>query len=184
MIAAWTWTSFWLVLHILGVIIAFGPTFAFGLITALGRKKPQHLAFAVEVTEVIAKRLTMPLAVLVPLFGTLLIFSAGHDLWRSEWLVVSIVLYAFAFFFSLFWMDPRVSRMLKMVQAMPAPAPAGGPAGAAPHGTAPGPAAGGPPAEMMALGKQLQIGGMLLSLLTVVILVLMVWKPGACLGPC
>jgi hypothetical protein len=32
------WFHLWLILHILAVIAAFGPTFAFGLIAALGQK--------------------------------------------------------------------------------------------------------------------------------------------------
>jgi hypothetical protein len=36
----------------------------------------------------------------------------------------------------------------------------------------------------MALGKKLQMGGIFLTLMIVIILVLMVWRPGSCQGIC
>ncbi len=83
-IATWSWYSFWLYLHILLVIAAFGPTFAYPLIGALGQRNPQHAGFAIEVSEFISRRLTLPLAVLVPFTGLALIFTGKHQLWQSD----------------------------------------------------------------------------------------------------
>ncbi|HYT30375.1 MAG TPA: DUF2269 family protein [Actinomycetota bacterium] len=167
-----TWFAFWLILHILGAFVAFGPSFAFGLIVAASRKEPQHARFALHVIETISKRMTIPIAVLVPLFGVALIYTApGHiDLWKSEWLIISIVLYMGAFFFGLFVQLPREAKMLAAMDALPPGPP--------PEG------AGGPPPHIAAMGKRLQFGGMYMSLSVVVILVLMVWRPGNCQGIC
>jgi hypothetical protein len=163
----WDWFHFWLILHILAVVIAFGPTFAFGLIATYGQKHPQFALASAEISELIEKRLTYPLAVLVPLFGTGLIYTAHVDLWRSEWLLISIPLYIAIFSFSVFVQTPNSNRMIALLRSMPA-APAGGSTDA--------PA--GPPPEVVSLGRKLQFGGMAMGLGFVVILILMIWRPG------
>jgi uncharacterized membrane protein len=167
----WSWFTFFLILHILGALVAFGPTFAFGLIAAKAQKEPQYGLFATEVISTITKRMTEPVAVLVPLFGTGLIYTApgNINLWKSEWLLISIVLYIIAFSFSLFVQSPTAGRMIAALRAMPPGPP---PPGAA------------PPPEIAALGKRLQVGGIFLVSLVVVILVLMIWRPGNCQGIC
>ena len=166
MIAIWSWFTFYLVVHILLVVVAFGPTFAFPGISAMTRKDPGHAVAYVRVIEFIERRMTIPLAVLVPLAGVGLIYTApGHiDLWKSEWLVISIVLYIAAFSFAVFVQSKNAARMLHLMQQMPAGPP---PPGAE------------PPPEVVALGKRLQFGGMYLTASVVVILLLMVWQPGA-----
>jgi hypothetical protein len=152
--------------------VAFGPAVAaFPVIGALGGKHPQHAAFGVEVTEFISKRLTIPLAVLVPFTGLALIFTGRHQLWQSEWLIISIVLFTILFFFALFVQIPTGTKILKAMESMPPPPASGG-----------GP--GGPPPQIAGLIKRVRMGGMFLSLLVVIILLLMIWQPGACLGSC
>jgi hypothetical protein len=160
------WFHLWLILHIMAVVAAFGPTFAFGLIAALGQKKPQHAAFAVEVMDTIQRRMTIPVAVAVPILGTLLIYTGHFDLWKSEWLLIAIGLYIVLFGFAVFVQNPNSARMLQLLSAPPPP------------GTA------GPPPEVAALGKKLQMGGAFLGVLILSILVLMVWRPGSCQGAC
>jgi len=178
------WFHLWLYLHILAVIAAFGPTFTFGPISRMIRKNPQHAVFGTEIIEFIETKMTIPLAVLVPLFGAALIFTApgNIDLWKSEWLIASIVLYILAFSFALFVQTPNVGKMLRLLRSMPPPPSA--PASASPGGGAPSGAPMGPPPAVAELGKRLQLGGMFLSLMVVVILVLMVWRPGNCQGIC
>jgi hypothetical protein len=168
-LASFSWFQVWLILHILAAMLAFGPAFAFGLIAALGQKEPQHAGFAIEVIDAIESRMTIPIAVAVPLLGTALIFTGHFDLWKSEWLLISIGLYIIAFFFAVFVQNPNGKRLIAAMKAMPPGPP---PPGAK------------PPAEVLALGKKLQFGGMLLSSLVVIILVLMVWRPGSCQGIC
>jgi small-conductance mechanosensitive channel len=163
-----TWFQFWLYFHVLAVIVAFGPTFTFGPIANMARKDPAHAAAYARVTHWIEKNMVLPMAALVPLLGVALIITGRFDLWKSEWLVISIILFIIAYFFALFVQLPNSTRMADALAAMPAP-PAGAPAGPPP---------GGPPAEIEALGKKLQMGGIFLTVMVVVILVLMVWRPG------
>jgi hypothetical protein len=164
------WFVFWLTLHILLVIVAFGPSFAFGIITGLARKEPMHMPFVIRYIETVSERMTLPLAAVIPFTGVGLIFSAPGEinLWKSEWLVIAIVLYTAAFFYSLLVQLPTERRLIKVMAGMP-PGP---------------PPAGEPPPEIAALAKKLQTGGILLTLLIVSILILMVWQPGNCQGLC
>ncbi|CAN5207203.1 hypothetical protein BH20ACT24_BH20ACT24_02940 [soil metagenome] len=163
----WSWYSFWLILHVLTVVVAFGPTFAFPLIAAFGRKHPQFAVAALHISELIEKRLVLPMAVAVFVFGVALIVTGDFDIVKSEWLGISIVLYVIAFTFSVLVQTRNVNRMLRAIQAMPPGPP--------PEGAA-------PPPEIAALGRKLQLGGMYLTLTFLVILVLMIWKPGNCQG--
>lgn len=163
---SFAWYHFWLILHILAVILAFGPTFAFGIIAVMGQKQVQHAAFATQVMDAIQRRMTIPLAVVVPFLGVALIYTANYNLWKSEWLIIAIVLYATLFFFALFVQNPNSAKMLRLLNEPPATGAAG------------------PPPGVAELGRKLQLGGSFLGLLIVAILVMMVWKPGSCQGAC
>jgi hypothetical protein len=168
----WSWFTFYLIVHLLGVLMAFGPIFAFPILGSLLAKHPQHAVYAIEVIDTIEKRLTIPLAVIVPLAGTGLIFTAHIDLWHSEWLIIAIVMYIAAFFFAVTVQAPTGSRLLHMLQSMPAgPPPAAG-------GPPPVAGAGGPPPEVAAMTRKLRLGGMYLTFSVVVIMILMIWQPG------
>jgi hypothetical protein len=165
LIGVWSWFTFWLTLHIMAVIVAFGPTFAFGLIATFGQKHPQFALASAEISDLIEKRMTIPIAVIVPFLGLALIYSAHIDLWRSTWLLIAIPLYIGLFFFGTFVEGRHSNRMVQLLRSMPPGPPPEGPA---------------PPPELVALGRRLQLGGMFLGLLILAILVLMVWQPGNC----
>ena len=152
-----------LILHILAVLIGFGPTFAFPLIARLGQKNPQHARFAVELTDFIAQRLTIPLMVIVPFLGLGLIWTGNYDLWRSEWLVVSIGIYTVLFFYAVLVQNPLGAKMLKAMEEAPS----------APSAEA------GAPLELAAMGRKAALGGLFMTLAIIAIVVLMVWRPGA-----
>jgi hypothetical protein len=162
----WSWFTFWLSLHILAVIVAFGPTAAFGLIGAYAQRNPQWAVPSTAIMDLIERRLTVPLAVVVPLLGTALIFTAHVDLWHSEWLLLAIVLYTLLFFYAVLVQVPTTTNLLHALEALPPGPP---PAGST-----------GPPPEIAKLGARVRFGGILLSVLLVTILVLMVWRPGDC----
>jgi uncharacterized membrane protein len=164
-IAVWSWSTFWLILHVLSAVIAFGPTFAFPLIASFGQKHPQSALAGAEISEVISKRLVTPAAALLPLFGAALIFSKRYELWSSTWLLVSIPLYIVAFAFSALVQARNGARAIEILRSM--------------RERPPGEAAG-PPPELMAVGRKLQLGGMFLTLLFLIIFVLMFWRPGTC----
>ena len=52
-----------LFLHVLGAIVAFGPTFAFPIIGAMGGKEPQYANFATRVSATITDRFVIPLGI-------------------------------------------------------------------------------------------------------------------------
>lgn len=150
--------------HVLGAIIAFGPTYSFPLIGAMGGKERMHANFATRVSYAIAKRVSWPLALVQGLTGVGLIVARNIDLTKVLWLDVAIVLYVIALGFSYFVQTPTVARVIEMTSTPPPP-------------PAPGAAPSGPPPELMALIRRVQRGGMVLTTLVAVIVALMVLKP-------
>ena len=156
---------FWLWLHILSAIIAFGPTFTFPILASLMQKSPQHSAFGMRFVETVTLRLLYPFAiVLLPIAGIGLIVTAHIDFFGTTWLLVSTGIYIVAVAYSVALQTPTGTKLLKLLESMPPGPP--------PEGSA------GPPPEVAALGKRIQIGGMFLTLLFLVIFTLMIWQPG------
>ena len=112
-----------LFLHVLGAIAAFGPTFAFPIIGAMGGKEPQHANFATRVSATIRERLVIPLAILQGVTGVLLIWISGRDLLDpgSRWLVLAIVLYVIAIGYSLAIQKRHVARIIELTSTPPPP---------------------------------------------------------------
>jgi uncharacterized membrane protein len=157
------WFTFWLILHILSVVAAFGPSYAFPLMVAMARKRPEHLGFAVEVTKAVARDFTMPGTIVALVTGVALIVTKRVDLFRSEWLLISLVLYAITVAYSMFFQTPNVDRMLDLLGAAPGQPTEGAEAGRQ---------------QTIELGKKVAMGGRILALLSLVIFVLMIWRPG------
>jgi uncharacterized membrane protein len=122
-----------LTIHILTAIIAFGPTFAFPLIASMSAKEPQHGLFALHLTDRIEKRLTIPLALTMPISGGLLVWSEGLTFQDSHWLVLAVVLYLAAMTYAIVVQVRTLNRMIEIAQTMASAsgAPAGAPAAAA-----------------------------------------------------
>ncbi len=153
-----------LFLHIGSAIVAFGPTFAFPIIGAMGGREPQFANFAMRVNEAISTMLG-PLAIVAGLTGLGLIWTSGRDVFREAWLLLSIVLYVISLLIAVLVTAPASNRL---VEATATPPPPRDPAAGAP---------GGPPAHIAADLKRIQAAGAALTILTVVILLLMVFKP-------
>ncbi len=151
-----------LFLHVLGAIIAFGPTFALPVIGGMGGKEPMHANFATRVGEALAKQRITPVAIVQGVTGAGLIFTSNVDLGKALWLQAGILLWALALAYGTAVQTPAVRRVIALT--------AGGPpaAGAAPAG---------PPPELLAAVKKVQRGGMILAGLVTVIVFLMVIKP-------
>jgi Predicted integral membrane protein (DUF2269) len=150
-----------LFLHVLGAIIAFGPTFAFSIVGAMGGKEPQHANFATRVSQRIGDRLVEPLAIFQGITGVLLIWIGGRNLFgpESRWLLLAIVLYGFGLYFAIFVQSRWVSGIIEMTSAPPPPG------------------ASGPPPALAELIRKVQRGGMILGINIAVIVLLMVVKP-------
>jgi uncharacterized membrane protein len=148
-----------LFLHVMGAIIAFGPTFSFPIIGAMGGKEPQHANFATRVTETIAQQRVVPLAILQGITGVALILVTGINLLATRWLLLGIVLYLIVLGYNIFIGTPTVKKVIEMTS------------------TPPPPGASGPPPELLALIRKVQRGGMFSGLMVVIIVILMVTKP-------
>jgi uncharacterized membrane protein len=155
-----------LFLHVLGAIVAFGPSFAMPIIGAMGGKEPMHANFATRVTLRIEERIIVPLAIVQAVTGIGLIWFAGIDLIASHWLLLGIVLYVIAIGFAIAVQTKSVERLIELTTPR-SMAPSEGP-GAAPAG---------PPPGVPEAVQRVQRGGMFLGLLIVAIVFLMVVKP-------
>jgi uncharacterized membrane protein len=157
------WLPWVLLLHVLGAIIAFGPVFAFPLIGAMGGKEPMHSNFGLRLSIMLSDRLVLPLAIFQGVTGVLLILLAGWDLTdpRGRWLIAAIVLYVVAIGYATGVQRPTVHRLIELTSG---PRPAGAPPG--------------PPPGAAALIASVQRGGLLTVVLVVLIVGLMVVKPG------
>jgi uncharacterized membrane protein len=157
-----------LLLHVLGAIVVFGPIFLFPVIARQGQASPQNAPFALALSEFIQRRIVIPGAIVQGITGVALILISGRDLTSpaNRWLIGAIILYAIAITFATTVQARDAQRMVHLTSGGPPPGP---PAASAPPG---------PPPEIAALGKKLQRGGMLLTTLVVLIVILMVTKPG------
>jgi Predicted integral membrane protein (DUF2269) len=156
-----------LFLHVLGAIAVFGPVFMFPVITSQARKSPQNFPFAATLSEYIERRIVIPGAIVQAITGIILIgILQVNPLTNSayHWLIPGIALYLVAIVFAITVQAKNAEKMVHLMASMPpGPPPAGAPAG--------------PPPEVVELGKKLQQGGMLLTVLIVLIVLDMVTKP-------
>ncbi len=166
-----------LLLHILGAIVAFGPTFAFPIIGALAAKEPQHRAFVARMNLRIVTVLVIPFALSMAVTGGLLVWAAEWPLGETRWLEIAIAVYVVSVLVSLLVALPN-SRRIAELASVPAGGPPAGPGGPPTGGPPPGgPPPGGPPPELLqrvSRGKNL---GYVQSALLLVIVSLMVFKP-------
>jgi uncharacterized membrane protein len=152
--------AIFLFLHVMGAIIAFGPTYSFPLIGGLAAKEPQHANFAARVSDRIADMRVVPLAVVQGITGLVLIYLTGFNPFTQLWLGAGIVIYVIALSYALFIQRP-VSKQVVALSGTPPPP------GAAP----------GPPPELAAAIRKAQQGGMFLGIMILLIVILMVTKP-------
>ena len=147
-----------LLIHVAGAIIGFGPVFTFAVLGPMGGKAgPQGGLALLEGMEAIEKKLVFPVAVAVqPLSGLALIFVAGYSasFFSHYWLWIGIVLYAIAFYLAIFGQNKRLARLIELAKAGP------------------------PTPEFIATAKKVAQTGPIITVLLVVIIILMVTKPG------
>ena len=154
------WIAIFLFLHVMGAIIAFGPSFSyFPVVGPMVAKEPQHANFVARVGERITLRRIEPLAILQGITGLVLIYLTGFNPFSQLWLGLGIVLYLIALSYALLVQAPTGKKIVELTS------------------TPPPPGASGPPPELMAAIKRAQQGGMFLAIMIVVIVVLMVTKP-------
>jgi uncharacterized membrane protein len=152
-----------LFLHVMGAIAAFGPSFALPIIARQARAMPSGALFGLKVTDVIERRLIIPLGIFQAITGVGLIWTVGFDLTATHWLSAGIILYVIAIVFAIAVQSRTIESMIHLVESAPPPA----------AGTPPGP----PPPAFMALAARAQNGGIFLSVLLALIVYFMAVKP-------
>jgi uncharacterized membrane protein len=160
------WYKLWLVLHILSVIFGLGTVSLNGLYAAQAQKRPGPAGRAVTEANFAVSSTAEFIIYTVPLWGILLVLSS-HDVFKfsQTWVWLSLLLYVIAIGISHAVMFPGTKRMIELQKEMEqGPPPAGGPSPQV--------------MEMQTIGKKLAPAGMVLDLLLVVIVILMITKPG------
>ncbi len=158
---------FILVLHIVCAIAGFGAVFLNGVYAAFARKRPPAEALAItEANYFISTKPARALIYATGLFGFVLIFlSGGAWTFSQTWVWLSIVIYFVAMGISHGAIAPLVRRVIALQKEMIA---------AGSSASAPPPQA----AELQALGKKIGPIAGSLHLALLVMVYLMVFKPG------
>jgi hypothetical protein len=166
--------KFFLFLHIAAAIVGFGGVVLNGLYGFHAKNRRGEGGLAVVETNFAVSEVCAKFIYAVPVFGLLLVFlSDGAWAIHETWVWLSILVYAGALGLSHGVMKPTVKRMIVLMKEMVAT-----PVGARSADSAPS----GPPpqaAEMAQLGQTAGITGAVLNVSLVVVLLLMIWKPGA-----
>jgi Predicted integral membrane protein (DUF2269) len=155
------WFLFWLFLHILAAVLAFGPIFVFPIVGSLAATMPQHLHFAVELNHRIEQRLVLPLAVTMAISGAGLIWTANINIFQTPFLLIGVVLYLVALGVAFRILLPTTMALVGLTEAPPPGAPVGP-----------------PPQEVTTRIRRLQIFGGVEMILFLVIIFLMIIQPG------
>jgi uncharacterized membrane protein len=155
------WFPWFLFLHVLAAIVAFGPVLSFPLIGAMGGREPQHANFSTRIAQTLTDRVAIPVALTMPVTGAAMIVVAGVNLAAPQyrWLGAAIVIYAVVLAYAIFVQRGAIRRVVELTA------------------TAPPPGAAAPPPQLLAAVRRVQRGGMGLSVGIVLILLLMVVKP-------
>lgn len=150
-----------LFLHVAFVIVALGVTFVYPFLQGFAeRKGVAATRFAMEFSRRLETILVIPGAVLLFIFGGLLVGNSNLP-YKDDmptWLIVAIVWFLVAFAVAIFVQRRNVSKAIKSLEGVPDGAAL--------------------PGEYVALSKQMQMVGGLLGLSVIGITFLMVWKPG------
>lgn len=157
------------VLHLMTAIAGFGGVLLNGLYGAEAKKRQGVGGLAIGEANLAVSKLAEKVIMTVPVFGILLVILSD-DTWEftQPWVVISMMLFVISMAFALLVQVHNAERMnalaAELVAAGPPPAGASGP----------------PPqvAAMEALEKKLAVGGAFLSFALLVMVALMVFKPG------
>ena len=117
------WFLFWLFLHILAAIIAFGPIFVFPLVGVLAAKQPQYIAFAVTINHAIEQRLVLPVGATMLISGSGLIWVANINFFRTPFLIIAVVLYLAALGIGSGVLLPNTQKMATILEGGGGPTP-------------------------------------------------------------
>lgn len=155
-------------LHILAVIVGFGSSFVWPLLSARARKMDTPSAYAINKTGLEASKvLTTPFIWAAGAFGVVLIILEEGIEFSDTWISIAFLLFFVAVLFAAFVHVPNLRVMVGLQEKL-----------AAGEVT---PGQGGPPAEVVELGergKRAGIYGGVLHLLFLLLMIDMIWQPG------
>ncbi len=152
------WFLFWLLLHIAAAIIAFGPIFVFPLMEPTVKARPGGLPFSALLSEKMERGLIVPVALTMLVSGFGMVITLHLNFFANYWLLAAIVLYLAALAIAFLNQMPVTGKLVKLTEN---PGP-------------PGP----PSPEILALLQRNKIGGMIQTAMLIIIIFLMVIRPG------
>lgn len=156
--------KFVLLLHILSVVAGIGTTMLNGVYAAKAKKAGGPAAGAIMQANFDVTMVAEKIIYTIPIWGILLVLMSDDVFEFSQaWIWLSVVLYVVALGIAHGVMVPSSKKMLALGAKM---------------GSAQGRPADADLAEAEGLQKKLATGGMTLDLLVVVLIALMIWKPG------
>ena len=160
-----------LLLHILVAIIGFGTVFLNGIYGAQSKSRQGPEGLAIAQANFLVSRIAEYFIYAVVITGVLLVLiSDGAWEWGDTWVWLSLLLYFVGIGISHGVLQPNVKRMISLMEQLAHMGPP-------PAGTG----AGGPPpqvAEIEERGKRVGLASTALHLILVIILYLMIFKPG------
>lgn len=162
------WLYPWLLFaHVLGAVLAFGPTYAYGTYAGLAAQEGGAArSFNDKARTLVNKRMVMPGTYVVLVSGVLMIWALNYP-WTSQsarWLQLSIVLFVGMLAYNMVVSRRRQERIAALMAQARTTAPAGGPPPA-------------PTPEMLGIIKAIRRDGKIMGVIVIVILFLMVVKP-------
>lgn len=164
-----TLDKFLLLGHIVCVVVGIGGVMLNGVYGIQAKNRPGPGGLAITEANHVASNIAEFFVYGIPVFGILLVLRIDAYDFDQTWVWLSLLLYAIAVSIVHAIMVPNVKKMIELQRELvsmgpPAGAPAGGP----------------PPqvAELEQRGKTLATFGPVLNVIAVVIIILMIWKPG------
>ena len=150
--------TFLLVLHVLGAAVALGFSLSYGFWIRRGEADSvQGRAFALRTISWIDRHITTPAFIAQLVTGLLLVATIDWDLLHEAWLEVSLGIYVLLTVLAMTVYGPSFRRQREIAEAIAA-------------GT-------GDEGDYDAASTKATIWGAIVTVLTLVIVVLMVWKP-------
>ena len=112
-----TATSLVLFLHVLGAIVAVGPSATYGIwIGRTERLEPASTPHVLRTVRWIDRRLVTPAYGMQALTGVLLIGLEGIDVWHTGWLVAGVVIYVVVMILAVAFVGPLSRARLALAE--------------------------------------------------------------------
>jgi uncharacterized membrane protein len=141
-------------IHILSAIVAVGANITYGIWTVRGQQEPAHTGFALKGIRFLDNRVANPAYGVLLLTGLLLVF-AGTFRFTQLWILIALVLFAALIVVGIFAYTPALRDQVKLAEAGDTSSP-----------------------DFARLARRARLAGPATGLIVLVILAMMVFKPG------